>query len=308
MNSATAKNLRTIKLLFGLILLTWGTAVFLGCEDCDDCLIGYDSTPPAVPRGLYSVTGDEAVFLYWYPNDEYDLDFYVVYRSIEDNEGPYYEIGKVYWDEETDFVDRDVTNGNTYYYAVSAVDESRNESDLSYDYVPDTPRPEGSGVRVYDYYQDPTASAFDFSRYQVVDGDDPDADVWFDYFVNNDGVGAFFINVQNDQTDIQDYGYTSNLDAVDWSPEDGWSEIGYSELILGHSYIIWTADNHFAKLRVTDYSVAGGWVKFDWAYQVDRGNPELAPKRPAHDFGYGQRELAQFNKQNYHIMNNKVER
>jgi len=54
------------------------------------------------------------------------------------------------------------------------------------------------------------------------------------------------------------------------------------EVIFGHSYIIWTRDNHFAKLRVNGFIRAYGIV-FDWAYQVDPGNPELAPRPPHRD-------------------------
>jgi hypothetical protein len=37
--------------------------------------------------------------------------------------------------------------------------------------------------------------------------------------------------------------------------------------------VIWTADNHFAKIRVT--AVSPNFVEFDWAYQIADGNPEL---------------------------------
>ncbi|KPK99662.1 MAG: hypothetical protein AMJ91_07015, partial [candidate division Zixibacteria bacterium SM23_73_3] len=64
----------------------------------------------------------------------------------------------------------------------------------------------------------------------------------------------------------------------------GWSQVGWVEVILGHSYIIWTRDNHYAKLRVVGFTRSYG-VIFDWAYQVDPGNQELAP-RPPHGENY----------------------
>ena len=256
------------KLLFGLILLAWGAALFMGCDECDTIIVE-DDTPPAAPRGLYSETGDDEVRLYWYHNTEWDLDFYVVYRGTESLEGPYYEIATTYNDY---YVDRDVTNGNTYFYAITAVDEAGYESDLSYEDAFDTPRPEGRGVRIYDYYQNPSRSAFDFSRYMVTDGDDLESDIWFDYAIFVDEYGypvdsAFFINVMDEMTDLQDFGYTESLNDVTWAPAEGWSELGYSEVIVGHTYIIWTWDDHFAKLRVTDINHTGGWIRFDWAYQ-----------------------------------------
>ncbi|NNF05795.1 MAG: hypothetical protein HKN21_03455, partial [Candidatus Eisenbacteria bacterium] len=39
---------------------------------------------------------------------------------------------------------------------------------------------------------------------------------------------------------------------------------------------VWTRDNHFAKVRITDMS--SNRIEFDWAYQVDNGNPELKPR------------------------------
>ena len=34
------------------------------------CYEGFDNEPPAVPRGVYSITGDEEVMLIWYANTE----------------------------------------------------------------------------------------------------------------------------------------------------------------------------------------------------------------------------------------------
>jgi hypothetical protein len=198
----------------------------------------------------------------------------VVYRSTEALAGPYYEIATTTSDG---YVDRNVVNGNTYFYAITAVDETGYESDLSYEDVFDTPRPEGYNVRVYDREVNPTASAFDFDIHAVTDINDSEADVWFLYEILEDNDhnpidSAFFIIVKDDWTDLQDFGYTESLDDVTWAPADGWSALGYSEIIPGHTYIVWTWDDHFAKLRVTDISHPGGWIKFDWAYQPSDDN------------------------------------
>ncbi|HMB69817.1 MAG TPA: hypothetical protein VKU85_10915, partial [bacterium] len=55
------------------------------------------------------------------------------------------------------------------------------------------------------------------------------------------------------------------------------------ELIPGHTYVVWTHDSYFAKLRVVAIVEKAGIpsaILFDWAYQVDQGNPELAPPAP----------------------------
>ena len=291
MTRVNLKSNLILRILFGIILLAWGTAFFAGCDDCDDCnIIVEDDTPPAVPRGLYTITGDEEVYLYWYANQETDFDFYVVYRSTVDLVGPYSEIATTV---DPQYVDHNVTNGDTYYYAVTAVDMSLNESDLSYEDVFDTPRPEGYGVRVYDYWDTAVrdSSGFEFFTHSVMHGDNPDADV---YFGTYEDVDVFYMGINNINTDIQDYGYTESIDEASWAPTDGWSELGNVEIILGHTYIIWTYDNHFAKIRITDINFGTHpSIKFNWAYQIDAGNPELkiAPKtvteRPA---GYGTKD------------------
>jgi hypothetical protein len=72
----------------------------------------------------------------------------------------------------------------------------------------------------------------------------------------------------------QDAGYI-DLEDVDYAPTSGWSQSGWVELIEGHSYIIWTRDDHFAKFAVVRLTFDA--VTIDWAYQEDRSNPELAP-------------------------------
>ena len=74
-----------------------------------------------------------------------------------------------------------------------------------------------------------------------------------------------------------------------WSPEYGWSDLGYVELILGHTYVIWTADDHFAKMRMESMNASGS-VTFQWAYQTAQGILELAPPanmtKPEHSPDY----------------------
>ena len=235
--------------------------------------VGEDGPPP-VPQGIYSITGDSEVFLSWLPVDDVhgDFAFYVVYRSDTDPDTGYWAIGET---TNEYFIDDDVTNGMTYYYAVSSVDEDGNLSDLSYEFVLDTPRPQGSNRTIFDFYQQPGFAGWDLAARQVVAWTDQDCDFYLEY-VGGDGV--FYFNVGDDTTDIQDMGYTETLDDIDYSPEFGWSQNGWSEVIFGHTYIIWTADNHFAKIRVT--SINSNSITFDWAYQVDWGNRELKPLIP----------------------------
>ena len=228
---------------------------------------GADNEPPAVPRGLRSITGDEEVMLVWYENTEPDLAGYRIYRSLTPT-GYYYEIGETNFDY---FLDYGLINGQTYYYAVLAFDINGNESDLSYEIVYDTPRPEGYNDKVFDYYDYPDYAGWNFSAYSVVSYDHPACDFYYGY---DDYLEAPYFYVGRPGGDIQDFGYTESLDEITYAPQNGWSSTGIVEVIIGHTYIFWTWDNHYAKFRVT--AIGPNYVVFDWAYQVDPGNPELA--------------------------------
>lgn len=228
-----------------------------------------DTTPPAAPRGLYSVTGDGEVTLRWLANTEGDVAGYRIYEAPcgDGPDCPYDRVGST---SATQFVVNGLSNGVTRYFAVAAVDVAGNESQLSIENWYDTPRPEGSAV-LGNYVNSPTGSGWDFSAFVARSGDDPQTDVYFAY-----NGSVFMMFAWDLATDIQDAGYASSLDAVDFAPDGGWSPTGSVELIPGHCYVVWTRDNHFAKFRVTGLSA--NLVSFDWAYQTDPGNPELRAK------------------------------
>jgi hypothetical protein len=72
-------------------------------------------------------------------------------------------------------------------------------------------------------------------------------------------------------------GYTSSLDDISKSPTEGWAPSKSAEAILGHTYVIWTRHDNYAKIRVT--SVSASSITFDWAYQTAKGNIELKVAR-----------------------------
>lgn len=263
-------------ILIGLLILIYGCSV-----EREEVV---DDTPPAAPRGVYSITGDRQVTVKWYPNQEEDLEGYIIYRSLKKYED-YVKIGEVS-SEATSFIDRDVKNGITYYYAVSAYDHSGNESELSPDIVDDTPRPEGRNVKLYDYIISPDRSGFSFSNPEngPKSYDEPSTDIYF-------GVDTE-VNVPYIYSDtgvkMQDLGYTDSLDDVDVSPTKGFTEL-FVEAIIGHTYTFLTPEGHYAKIRVTDIyidwagnDVQQAWIVFDWAFQPQQNNPELAPVKTFH--------------------------
>ncbi len=92
---------------------------------------GVDLTAPAAPTGLRAVVTQFAeVALSWNLGPEFDLDTYNVYRS-ETAGGPYDIIAEALSFFEASYTDDAVDLGTTYYYVVTAVDVSGNESEYS---------------------------------------------------------------------------------------------------------------------------------------------------------------------------------
>jgi hypothetical protein len=244
-----------------------GLALALVAAGCHDDTVGVrDVTPPSAPQALYSVTGDGFVTLHWVKNTEPDLAGYRVYRGPA-FAGPYTPLATT---GSTNYTDNGVANGTTYYYAVAAYDLAGNESDLSVENVNDTPRPAGTNVSLGVATAEPgTPAGWDFSQTALRLSGDPETDIY--YAITG---GTKLMWTRDTSTDIQDAGYTTTLDELDFSPTAGWSPTGTAELILGHSYYVWTRDNHYAKFRVT--ALTASLVRFDWAYQIDAGNTQLA--------------------------------
>jgi hypothetical protein len=84
-----------------------------------------DTTAPAAPTGLVATAGDSSVSLDWADNAELDLASYSVYRSTTSGSG-YAAI--VTGLTASDYLDPAAANGTTYYYVVTALDTSANES------------------------------------------------------------------------------------------------------------------------------------------------------------------------------------
>ncbi len=66
---------------------------FVGCSDDEADVIIADFTP-AAPQGVYSITGDGEVDIFWYGPYESDIAEYIVWRSYEPTTN-YSEIARV---------------------------------------------------------------------------------------------------------------------------------------------------------------------------------------------------------------------
>ncbi len=230
---------------------------------CEPWMEEPDYYPPAPPSGVRTSTGDNFIELFWNQNGEPDLAGYYVY--VSGSYGGRYELVGTTTDEY--FVDSDARNGSTYYYAVAAFDYAGNISELSRDVAYDIPRPEGYNVILYDVRIAPGSAGYDFSRYAVVAFNDTYVDMYFENYN-----GSLYM-VVNEDTDIQDMGPTRSILDITMAPAAGWSISKDVRLEAGHTYVVWTWDDHYAKFRVT--GIAPGRVVFDWAYQLVESNPLL---------------------------------
>lgn len=235
--------------------------LFVSCKKNDINKI--DTQAPSPPTGLNIVNGDNRVDLSWNQNPERDVEGYNVYYAYS-YDGKYTLLDHTPNNYYTDY---GATNGTTYYYAVTAYDYNGNESDLSYDNANATPRPEGYNENIFNYRNYPNTSGFSFVGYSVVPYDDQTSDFYFEIYDD-----TCYIDVNSD-TDIKDMGETTSIYDVPYAPNYGWSPTKDAIAIPGHTYVIWTWDNYYGKIRVNN--IVGERLIFDWAFQTDKGNTQL---------------------------------
>lgn len=87
-----------------------------------------ENTAPAAPTGLSASAGNMQVGLTWNANNESDLAGYNLYRR--QNGGDYAKVNSSVLTN-TSYTDTGLTNGETYYYVVKAVDSEGLESEAS---------------------------------------------------------------------------------------------------------------------------------------------------------------------------------
>lgn len=246
------------------------------CIECSDP--AGTNAPPFPPVGVFSITGDGQVEICWSENWEDDLAGYAVYRD-DNNDGLFDWLADV---DPTSlcFTDTDVTNGRTYDYAVLAFDTRNHESELSYEDVFDTPRPEGFNVVLSDYLgQNPATSGWDFVSRSVQAWDNITTDIYFGTLTDQQTAGDVSYVFTAAGVDIQDYGYIADADEfavfVDWAPVQGWSNLGRVEAVNHHAYIVRVNNGHNNYAKIWVKSATRDQVTLDWAYQEDPDNPEL---------------------------------
>lgn len=246
--------------------------------------------PPPEPGQLEVIALDGANYLRW--NDAAraaaDFSFYRVYLWLD---GTSFLLGET---DSQGFLDELAENGLTYEYFVSAVDEFGHESEGSA-LAEGTPRPDYHGEFLYDYFAVPELSGFIFqddeSFVPVVDGDDgfrhfrleTDADGW--WLVPGPGVTVYPFGFE---TSALKCGPGSDADCVslEVAPASGYQAVDVN-LEQQTTYVMQVpgADGllRYAVLRVEllgfDETNAPLMI-FDWAFQLQVGNPNLLRQDP----------------------------
>ena len=258
---------------------------------------------PDVPATLTSTTLDHAIALTWLDNsytaDPANFRNYRVFSTTYDLDndvcGGWRLEGTTVAPE---FIVGALDNGVPRCFAVSAVSVSGAESAQS-PVRTDTPRPDTRNVVVYAVQVRADSSGFRFwdddGDGQVEDGElgriRPGAATDIDFFVDRDGTGALFFNPVRAGTGVELYGNVpvEDLTSVDVAPCIAGSTPGQCaayttspiEASPGFGYVFETDGGdgfiRYGAVRVTH--VGQSFLILDWAFQTDRGNPELLVQR-----------------------------
>jgi hypothetical protein len=215
------------------------------------------------PTGIQVKNGNNRVDLSWTNNPEGNIAGYNIFYCPSYN-GKYYLLGS---STVNHYTDMGASNGILNYYAITAYDQNGNESNLSRDVAYATPRPEGYNQIIYDYRTFPKLSGYSLTTYSVVAYDSTLSDFFFENYN-----GTIYLDVWTD-SDILDAGPTTDIYDIPFAPSSGWSPSKDVIAKVGHSYVIWTWDNHYAKIRINNST--NEKIIFDWAYQLVPGNTQM---------------------------------
>jgi hypothetical protein len=247
--------------------------------------------PPPVPGDMRVIALDHANYLRWDPNARTASDFshYRVYLHLD---GQSYLLGET---DSEGFVDLLAENGLTYTYFVTSVDDQGHESEGS-TAAEGTPRPDFHGDVVWDYFSNPASSGFVFRTTEVedpiVDGNaaerhfrlETDAAGW--WLVPGPGVTVYPAGFE---TTALKCGVAADAGCVslDVAPTQGYV-VTDLELLPETSYVLRVPGGggqvHYATLRIQllGFDQEGSALAiFDWAHQLQAGNPNLAPRSGA---------------------------
>jgi hypothetical protein len=258
--------------------------------------------PPDVPASLVSTTLDGAIVLTWtdnsYTSDPSNFESYRIYSTSYDIE---HDACGTSWGLEgttvaPEFVVGALVNGTSRCFAVSAASHDGAESARSAT-VWDTPRPDSRNVVLNVRQTQDAESGFRFWEDLNSDGQVQDNELGLvrlgsststiDFSVERDIDGAVFLTPRRAGTGVEFYsnapvGDLTSVDLAVCVPDsslDGCApyETTPIEAVPGFGYVFETDGGdgfvRFGAVRVTH--VGQTLLILDWAFQTDRGNPQL---------------------------------
>lgn len=246
------------------------------------------STPPPTPGSVEAIALDRAIFLSWDTQSRAADDF-AFYRVYFHNGTSGTLIGET---DSEGFLDLLVQNGDTYGYFVTAVDNVGHESQGS-TLAQATPRPDFHGEFLFAFEDVPEESGFQF---QVNDQDDPvvhGTDASRHFRLEADLDGWFLVPGPTAQVHPQEKittelrcGPAADLGCVDFPVAPS---TGYVSAPVGiapeRSYVLRVQEGNsfrYGVVRVTlvGFADEGAFAVFDWAFQLQPDNLNLAPPAP----------------------------
>ncbi len=244
---------------------------------------------PPVPDAPRVIALDNANYLVWGEASRAASDF-SHYRVYFQDGSTGFLLGET---DSEGFLDLLAANGSTYEYYVTAMDADGHESAAS-SLAGGTPRPDFTGEYVYDWFVAPQSSGFRFQEddgaYPILAGDDPRRHFRLETDVNGwwlvPGADAAIYPVGFPTTALK-CGVAADAECVDvvTAPSSGYVAEDVP-LAAQESYVLRVvgddAQLHYGVVRVTllgfDQADTPLMI-FDWAYQLQPGNPALAPAR-----------------------------
>lgn len=244
---------------------------------------------PDVPTGVNIVALDDANFIRWNDNarDAGDFANYKVYLE-DDADGSLFLLGET---DSEGFLDLLAENGVTSTYVVSSVDEFGHESDTGLG-GSGTPRPDFVGELLFANADVPGAAGFRFQESDLTDPIVSGSSSERHFRLEVDGAGWWLVlgpgsEIQQDPrfTTALKCGPAADASCEDWTvaPTSGYvtsdtnlsEEFTYMLRVIGDD-----GAAHYGAVRIailgTDQT-GNGLMVFDWAYQIQAGNPNLSP-------------------------------
>ena len=238
--------------------------------------------PPAAPVTVLATALDESVFLTWSDDARAAADFshYRVYLEGEET----FLLGET---DSEGFLDLRASNGETYRYFVSSLDDQGHESGGS-SIASATPRPDFHGELIYSYLDAPSSSGFRFPPSEqdnpIVHGDAPDRHFRFE----QDRSGWWL--VPGPGAEIHNRVFATSRLKCGPGSDAGCSDVTIApardyttravEALSATTYVLRYSGadgHHYAALRIASQGFLddGAVIVFDWAHQLQPGNVSL---------------------------------